>query len=264
MDDFRLRVFLAMVQEKNFTKAAALLKVSQPAVSHNVSELEKELGVKLFERLHGETILTSEGHVFMKYVEKFMNLSSEVNNLFSPLSATVVRISVSEDIYTYLLSKSLAEFSAVHPQVTFERTLFDDADLKFSLRPASGTPFDTDPDVIARVKVSLSAPVASMAPVAPVASTASATSVVPKVGMASVASAAPASGVASETTTVPAVTMASATSVVPKVGIGDIYATRETNAYFELVCQPTPPFACTKLYRILRNYLASALFSVTA
>ena len=54
-----------MAQEKSFTKAAMLLGVSQPTVSNNVSELEKELGVKLFERLHGETLLTPEGQVFM-------------------------------------------------------------------------------------------------------------------------------------------------------------------------------------------------------
>ena len=219
IEDFRLRVFVSVAQEKSFTKAAVLLKVSQPAVSHNVSELEKELGVKLFDRLHGVTVLTPEGQVFMKYVEKFMNLSSEVQNLFSPLPASVVRISASEDIYTYLLSKSLAEFSAVHPQVTFERSLFDDADLKFILRPASGTPFDVDPEVIARVKVSLSAPAASATPVA---------------------------------------------STTPAASVRGIFATREINSYFELVCQPTPAFACAKLYRMLLSYLTATLFSVTA
>ena len=226
IEDFRLRVFVSVAQEKSFTKAALLLKVSQPAVSHNVSELEKELGVKLFDRLHGETVLTPEGQIFMRYVEKFMNISSEVQNLFSPLPATVVRISASEDVYTYLLSKFLAEFSAVHPQVTFERSLFDDADLKFTLRPASGTPFDVDPEVIARVKVSLSAPATS--------------------------------------TTTPVASTAPAASTTPSVSVHGIFATREINSYFEVVCQPTPAFACTKLYRMLRSHLTATLFSVTA
>ena len=219
MDDFRLRVFLAMAQEKSFTKAALLLGVSQPAVSNNVSELEKELGVKLFDRLHGETVLTLEGQIFMRYVEKFMNLSSEVGNLFTELPQAQVRISASEEVYAYILSKSLEDFSTVHPQITFERSLFDDADLKFTLRPASGTPFDADPEVIARVKVSLSAPAASATPAA---------------------------------------------STTPAASVRGIFATREINSYFELVCQPTPAFACTKLYRILLSYLTATLFSVTA
>ena len=208
IEDFRLRVFVSVAQEKSFTKAAVLLKVSQPAVSHNVSELEKELGVKLFDRLHGETVLTPEGQVFMKYAHRFMSLSSEISDLFTDLPQSQVRISVSEEIYTYILSKTLEDFSTVHPQITFERSIFDDADLKFILRPASGTPFDVDPEVIARVKVSLSAPAVSTAPAA---------------------------------------------------SVRDIFATREINSYFELVCQPTPAFACTKLYRLLRSHLTSTL-----
>ena len=71
-EDFRLRVFLTLAQEKSFTKAAAKLGVTQPAVSTNISELEKGLGVKLFERLHGETVLTPEGKVYMRYVENLL------------------------------------------------------------------------------------------------------------------------------------------------------------------------------------------------
>lgn len=200
MYDFRLRVFMTMAQEKNFTRAATLLGVSQPTVSNNVSELEKELGVKLFERLRTEAVLTPEGHVFMKYVEKFKSLSFELSNLFTDIPQSHVRISATEEIYTYIISKALEDFSAVHPQITFERSLFDEADLKFTLRPSSGTPFDEDPEVIARMKVSLSGPAIKM---------------------------------------------------------GDIYATHETNSYFELVCHPTQTFACTKLYRLLRSHLKS-------
>lgn len=201
-EDFRLKVFLTLAQEKSFTKAAAKLGVTQPAVSTNISELEKGLGVKLFERLHGETVLTPEGKVYMRYVEKYMSLSSELGNLFTDLPQSHVRISASEEIYTYIISRALEDFSTIHPQVTFERSLFDDADLKFSLRPASGNLFDVNPDVIARIKVSLSS---------------------------------------------------------PATGMGDIHATRETNSYFELVCQPTQAFACTKLYRLLRVYLTTNL-----
>ena len=42
-DDFRLRVFVTVVDEGNFTRAAKLLNISQPAVSQNISELEKML-----------------------------------------------------------------------------------------------------------------------------------------------------------------------------------------------------------------------------
>ena len=41
MEDFRLKVFKAVVQEGSFTKAAKALGITQPAVSQNIAELEK-------------------------------------------------------------------------------------------------------------------------------------------------------------------------------------------------------------------------------
>ena len=64
LEDFRLKVFTAVAELRSFTKAASALSVSQPAVSQHVSELEKHVGVKLFERLHGETVLTDAGRAF--------------------------------------------------------------------------------------------------------------------------------------------------------------------------------------------------------
>ena len=45
LEDFRLKVFMAARSEHSFTKAARSLGISQPAVSQNIAELEKELGV---------------------------------------------------------------------------------------------------------------------------------------------------------------------------------------------------------------------------
>ena len=43
-EDFRLKVFMAVATEGSFTKAAAVLGISQPAVSQNIAELEKSSG----------------------------------------------------------------------------------------------------------------------------------------------------------------------------------------------------------------------------
>ena len=77
LDDFRLTVFKAVVKERSFTRAANVLGVSQPAVSQNVAELEKTLGVRLFERQRGETQLTVAGETFLTYTEKFEALSDK-------------------------------------------------------------------------------------------------------------------------------------------------------------------------------------------
>lgn len=48
MLDIKVISLLAVAQTKNFTKAANALSLTQPAVSHHISQLEKELGVKIF------------------------------------------------------------------------------------------------------------------------------------------------------------------------------------------------------------------------
>ena len=103
LEDFRLKVFLGVAREKSFTEAAGKLGISQPAVSQNVSELEKGLGVKLFQRLRGETILTPEGEIFKRYAEKILSAASEAEQMFSPMDVQSVRISASEDLYTYYI-----------------------------------------------------------------------------------------------------------------------------------------------------------------
>ena len=73
LDDFRLRVFMMVAAEGSFTRAAQHLGVSQPAVSQNIAELEKQVGAALFERGRGEVALTAEGYVFKDYAAKILH-----------------------------------------------------------------------------------------------------------------------------------------------------------------------------------------------
>jgi addiction module HigA family antidote len=81
LEDFRLKVFVTVASEGSFTKAAAVLGVSQPAVSQNVAELEKLSGFKLFERLRGEVVLTPQGVVFKEFAERIGVSCSQVNQI---------------------------------------------------------------------------------------------------------------------------------------------------------------------------------------
>lgn len=133
LEDFRLKVFITLASAKSFTKAAAQLGVSQPAVSQHVSELEKQLNVKLFERLRGETLLTPAGRVFLSYAGRILSDYHDVEVLFASVEARVVKVAASEEIYDYLVSDMFADFITVHPQVTFIKSFPDDADLTVSL-----------------------------------------------------------------------------------------------------------------------------------
>ena len=155
LDEFRLKVFMAVAQEKSFTKAAAVLGVTQPAVSQNIAELEKGLGVKLFERQKGETVLSDEGKVFSIYADRMLQNESAAANMFAKLTPAVVKVSASEEVYTYILGPALETFSKIHPEISFERCLFGDADLVLSLKPSTGSPYDIPADSIARIRMSI-------------------------------------------------------------------------------------------------------------
>ena len=81
---------MTVAHERSFTKAAAALGVSQPAVSQNVAELEKLVGVKLFERLRGEVALTGEGEVFKQYAEKMLASCAGLDNMFAKIAPTYI------------------------------------------------------------------------------------------------------------------------------------------------------------------------------
>ena len=155
LEDFRLQVFMKVVRERSFTKAAAELGVSQPAVSQNIAELEKTIGCRLFERLRGEVVLTGEGEVFLDYAGRLLRTCAEIEDIFAPIAAATVRICASEELYNYMVSPALESFRRLHPQVTFERTMFENADLVLSLRPSSHSVFDVPADSIARIRMSV-------------------------------------------------------------------------------------------------------------
>ena len=155
LEDFRLKVFMAVVQECSFTKAASVLGITQPAVSQNIADLEKMTGRKLFDRHRGSVVLTTEGEVFMSYARKLIKTCSEVDYMFAKLSPVTVRISASEELYTYFIGPALEDFTKVHPDVVFERCMFGEADLVIALVPPSSAAKD---EVISRIRMALFVP----------------------------------------------------------------------------------------------------------
>ncbi len=112
LEDFRLKVFMAVAAERSFTKAASSLGISQPAVSQNISELEKTLNIKLFDRLRGEVVITPQGRIFMSHASEILDSYKDMNMLFcNPriIGRTVpVRLFISP-ILEHLYLKSITE-----------------------------------------------------------------------------------------------------------------------------------------------------------
>lgn len=64
MNTIQLECFIAVAEHLNFSRASEELKITQPAVSHQIQALEEELGVKLFQRTSKSVSLTQEGMMF--------------------------------------------------------------------------------------------------------------------------------------------------------------------------------------------------------
>lgn len=76
MNTIQLECFLMVADCLNFTKAAESLKITQPAVSHQIRALEDELGVKLFIRTNKRVSLTKEG---MQFIEDALSILKIAN-----------------------------------------------------------------------------------------------------------------------------------------------------------------------------------------
>ena len=128
---------MAVAECGSFTKAAESLRVSQPAVSQNIAELEKGLNVRLFQRLRGENVLTPEGQVFAMYASRILATQAEAELLFSDLDCPVIRISSAEDVFNQIILPALNDFISVHPDVAIVHTDSEDYDLLVAFEPVS-------------------------------------------------------------------------------------------------------------------------------
>lgn len=116
--DFRLKVFFTAAQYLSFTKAAAALYVSQPAISKNILELEKKLGVSLFDRKGNNLVLTAEGQILFKYAKEIFILYNKATQEILALQSAVkgrMELGASTTISQYILPPLLANFLNDHP-----------------------------------------------------------------------------------------------------------------------------------------------------
>ncbi|MHB8302813.1 MAG: LysR substrate-binding domain-containing protein [Acidobacteriaceae bacterium] len=120
MENFRLKVFRAVVRHLNFRRAADELFLTQPAVTQQIKALEDEYGVPLFDRTGGRIALTPSGQALLPYAEKLKSLSDEAFEAVANLSgaqAGPLSIGASQTIGQYLLPNFIAQFLRQHPRV---------------------------------------------------------------------------------------------------------------------------------------------------
>ena len=111
--DFRLKVFYTVANRLSFTKAAAELFITQPAISKHVQELEEQYKIKLFDRNGSKISLTSAGEVLLKHTKNIFEIYREIDFDMSSLineRTGILRIGASTTISQYIVPPLLARF----------------------------------------------------------------------------------------------------------------------------------------------------------
>ncbi|HEY6413109.1 MAG TPA: LysR family transcriptional regulator [Edaphobacter sp.] len=119
MDLIQMETFLAVAEERSFSRAAARLHRTQPAVSQAIAKLEGELGEVLFERSSRDGTLTDAGEVLREYAAKLLNLRNEATGALTELRALHRgRLNMAANEYTCLyLLPLLDEFRRQNPRI---------------------------------------------------------------------------------------------------------------------------------------------------
>lgn len=117
------RSFLVVAEEGSFSAAARALGMAQPTLGRQVTALEEELGIALFERVGHNLVLTATGQDLVEHVRAM----SEAATRFALTAAGqaqsidgVVRIAASEIVAAYLLPPIIGELRAKYPGIQLE------------------------------------------------------------------------------------------------------------------------------------------------
>jgi DNA-binding transcriptional LysR family regulator len=123
MELSQLEFFLKVIEEGSFSKAAARVYRTQPAVSIAVRRLEEELGAQLLDRSQKSPTLTEAGQTLHDYARRIIALRDEARAAVAELRAMErgrVRVGANESTSLYLLPQVILAYRKAHPHVKVE------------------------------------------------------------------------------------------------------------------------------------------------
>ncbi len=130
MDLYQVEAFVAVAQERSFSRAAIRLHRTQSAISQTIGKLEEGLGEKVFERSSRDGTLTAAGQVLMQYALQLLNLRERAKDAILDLkSLHEGKLTVAANEFTSLcLLPALHVYHRLHPSIKIQvqRTLSGD------------------------------------------------------------------------------------------------------------------------------------------
>ncbi|HBP48456.1 transcriptional regulator CynR [Pseudomonas sp. FSL R10-0056] len=157
-----IKYFLAVAQHHSFTKAAAALHVSQPALSQQVRQLEESLSAQLFDRSGRTTRLTDAGEVYLRYARRASQELEEGKRAIhdvGDLSRGALRVALTPTFTTYLVGPLVEAFHSRYPNITLnlreiaqeqmeELLLADELDVGIAFEDGHSQDIETQPLLI--------------------------------------------------------------------------------------------------------------------
>src|SRR6185295_2781100 len=123
--DFRhLHTFTAVAELRHFARAASVCNLSQPAVSHQIAQLESELGTKLLNRAARRVSLTVAGEIFLEETRRILAAVDRTHERMQEVTRGAVgriRLGATATPGLYMLPPLLAAYGKAHP--TFDLRL---------------------------------------------------------------------------------------------------------------------------------------------
>lgn len=126
MDIRQMKYFLAVAQEGQFTKAAERLRLAQPALSMQIKQMEKELGIQLFERQGRHLALTEGGSILLVRAEQILSLFDSATQELQDMNKgqngilSIGSLASSDAHILQLLQKYILNFHENYPEVTYQ------------------------------------------------------------------------------------------------------------------------------------------------
>jgi DNA-binding transcriptional LysR family regulator len=123
MDLAQLRIFVCVVQERSFSRAAEKLLRTQPAISIAMRRLEEEVGEQLIDRAGRTLVVTEAGGVLLTYAHRMLHLHDEALAEVAHLRGLYkgkLAIGANESTSLYFLPRLLLEFRERNPSIRIE------------------------------------------------------------------------------------------------------------------------------------------------
>jgi len=123
-----LKVFITVANTKNFSKAAKVLNLTQPAISFQIQTLEQYYQTMLFDRVNRHVKLTESGELLLEYALSMNDLQAELERKMQQLTGQVkgnLTIGASRTVGEYIMPYVVSEFKKEYPDVDIALEIYN-------------------------------------------------------------------------------------------------------------------------------------------